>query len=109
MYIYRPATNTYEEVPDPPPALPPIRGLSPFRPRCLTPMPTLHEIEREALIRALDQGHGVICSAAALLGLTIRVMHYKINKHGLRAFTQAATHASARRELREQLRLRKVG
>lgn len=109
MFIYHADTNTYEEIPDPPPVMPALAALTPFRPVCLAPMPTLREMEREALIEALARTNGVVCTAAKLLGLTVRVIHYKINDHGLRAHTQAAIHLKAFSFVRNQVRLRKKG
>lgn len=41
----------------------------------------LAEVERQAILAALEQAGWVQCRAAALLQISPRVMHYKINRH----------------------------
>jgi two-component system response regulator HydG len=43
----------------------------------------LETLEREAIKEALRRTHGVQVEAARLLGITRRVLHYKLRKHGL--------------------------
>jgi Nif-specific regulatory protein len=50
----------------------------------------LRELERQQVIRALAQSHGVQARAAALLGITPRQLGYRMRKYGIvRAFRMA--------------------
>ena len=44
---------------------------------------TLKDLERDTLLEALERTHWVQRDAADLLGVSKRVMHYKIKKHGI--------------------------
>ena len=44
---------------------------------------SLKEIERQTLLQALEQAHGVQKDAAVLLDISPRVMNYKLNAHGI--------------------------
>lgn len=44
---------------------------------------SLHDIEREALLQALQRTHWVQKAAAAHLDISPRVMHYKLKSHGI--------------------------
>ncbi len=44
----------------------------------------ISEIEREEIIRALKECNWVMAKAARLLGITERMIGYKIKKYGLR-------------------------
>ena len=46
----------------------------------------LHTIEHQMIIRALERHGGVQTRAAAELGISERVLRYKLEKHGLRAW-----------------------
>ena len=46
-------------------------------------LPPLAAREREALIAALQQAGGVQLRAARLLGISPRVMHYKVHRYHL--------------------------
>ena len=45
---------------------------------------SLEEVEKRFIVRALEKGGGVQKRAAALLGISPRVINYKIKKHGIR-------------------------
>jgi transcriptional regulator with GAF, ATPase, and Fis domain len=45
---------------------------------------SLEESERQAIIRALKETGGVQKSAAELLGISRRAIHYKIKKYGIK-------------------------
>ena len=48
------------------------------------PLPTvLNRIERDAILQALEKARGVQTRAAKLLGISERVLRYKMGKHGL--------------------------
>lgn len=44
----------------------------------------LKDLEREAIVRALDKAHGSRRQAAELLGISLRALHYKLNEYDLR-------------------------
>jgi DNA-binding NtrC family response regulator len=44
---------------------------------------TLKDLERETILEALQKAHWIQRDAADLLGISKRVMHYKIKKHGI--------------------------
>jgi two-component system response regulator FlrC len=44
----------------------------------------LHELERQAILRALDEAAGNRKQAAELLGIGLRTLQYKLNEYGLR-------------------------
>jgi len=44
---------------------------------------TLKDLERDTLLEALEKTHWIQRDAADLLGVSKRVMHYKIKKHGI--------------------------
>jgi two-component system NtrC family response regulator len=46
----------------------------------------VHAIERQMILRALERHSGVQTRAAAELGISERVLRYKLHKHGLRAW-----------------------
>jgi transcriptional regulator with PAS, ATPase and Fis domain len=51
----------------------------------------VHAVERQMILRALERHGGVQTRAAAELGISERVLRYKLHKHGLRAWlTDAA-------------------
>jgi len=51
----------------------------------------LQAIERQMLLRALERHGGVQTRAAAELGISERVLRYKVHKHGLRAWLADGT------------------
>jgi two-component system NtrC family response regulator len=51
----------------------------------------LGAIERQMLLRALERHDGVQTRAAAELGISERVLRYKVHKHGLRAWLAEGT------------------
>src|SRR5262245_3669190 len=73
------------------PPCPPARRAEPRDPKSLAHpgsfrMPTLHEIQREAILRALESTHGVIGGprgAAALLGLKRTTLQARLRKLGI--------------------------
>lgn len=44
---------------------------------------TLHELERESIVQALIDSHGIQTKAARLLGMTARQIGYKIKQYGI--------------------------
>ena len=42
--------------------------------------------ERDSIVHALQQANGIQKDAARLLGITPRMMHYKVTKYGLRSY-----------------------
>jgi len=60
------------EEPPPPPGTPPLGGDL-----------NLEQLEQEAIREALRRAHGVQVEAARLLGISRRVLHYKLRKHGI--------------------------
>lgn len=46
----------------------------------------LDQGERALLIKALTDARGLQSMAASALGISARVMHYKVRKHGLKAY-----------------------
>jgi len=68
----------------------PARGRSPANGPATVGFSNLRELERQQVIRALAQAHGVQARAAALLGITPRQLGYRIRKYGIvRAFRMA--------------------
>jgi len=52
-------------------------------PRNLTLAEALEEIEGKLIVRALKASNNVQSKAAEMLGISRRVMHYKIKKYGM--------------------------
>lgn len=50
----------------------------------------LEQQERDMLIEALTKANGVQSTAARRLGISARVFHYKVRKHGLKAYCRFA-------------------
>lgn len=46
----------------------------------------VHAVERQMILRALERHGGIQTRAAAELGISERVLRYKLHKHGLRAW-----------------------
>jgi two-component system response regulator AtoC len=46
---------------------------------------SLEEIERDLIVKALHQNQGVQTRAAESLGISERVLRYKIKKYGIRS------------------------
>ena len=62
-----------------------IRGARPARPvpSIVRPGITMSEIEKEAILQALDQTNGSRSEASKLLGISVRTLQRKINRYGL--------------------------
>lgn len=59
-------------------------------PERLAQSSALEQQEREMLIEALTKANGVQSTAASRLGISARVFHYKVRKHGLKAYCRLA-------------------
>jgi two-component system response regulator AtoC len=62
----------------------------------------LHAIERQMLRRALERHSGVQTRAAAELGISERVLRYKLRKHHLHGAVEAGTGAEAPQDRRHE-------
>jgi transcriptional regulator with PAS, ATPase and Fis domain len=63
---------------------PEAMGAPPTQPASLSEV--VHAVERQMILRALERHGGVQTRAAAELGISERVLRYKLHKHGLRAW-----------------------
>jgi two-component system NtrC family response regulator len=62
----------------------------------------LHAIERQMLLRALERHSGVQTRSAAELGISERVLRYKLRKHHLHGEVEAGTGAEAPQDRRHE-------
>jgi len=62
----------------------------------------LHAIERQMLLRALERHSGVQTRAATELGISERVLRYKLRKHHLHGEVEAGTGAEALQDRRQE-------
>jgi len=45
---------------------------------------SLEELERELIVKAMEQSDWIIMKAAKLLGLTYKTLQYRLEKHGIK-------------------------